>query len=815
MTVSPGLCLGLGAAGLVLTAVTWMEKPFPISIGFAAALLICALGGALPVRLAWLDPMPLALPVVGAMALAWGPSEAMAAGLVGGLSTGLAPRFGAPGRSRAASPIESWVAAACIAGTMALAGGLASRGIARILVAESGLPGLLAEAVKWPAVMALAVWSAWCVTRIALREGILGSWRSARALLGSIAVTAAVLALLVAFARWGEGIVLACLASAGTTSTLWALRLRRQDRRVTRSQHRARTSMALVETIALAIEAKDRTSERHLRRVRTYAVGVGRRLGMSGEELEELGYAALLHDIGKLVVSESILSKPSRLSSEEFQTVSEHTTVGAEILQAAPLPPAVAAAVRHHHERYDGSGYPDGLIGMEIPLAARILAAVDTFDALISDRTHRRRMPVREAIAYLQRNAGTRFDPRVVRVLTENHREFEQLVVEEEKDGADTPPPSSRPADDARTLKVNPPYQVVLDRIASSHMEIYSLYEISQSLGKSLDLEESFRLVTGKIRRLIHFSSCAVYILDTGSGVLKARFATGDGADPIMGLTFPLGHKTSGWAALQRQPARLSSGSLEAGQARWDLESIAQHPQIARLKSALVAPLVVAETILGVIALYDTVDQEYTSQEEHLLTLIAGHVGGAIRAGILYEQTKERTLTDPLTGLPNTRYMFITFDREAEQARLRGTSLTLMIMNIDDFKGINDDFGRHAGDRFLVGMAKAIRSELRTCDTCIRYAGDEFVALLPGLAKEEVGEVVARMTAAARAYCMEGRPGRSVRLSLSVGHATLPDDGEDIEKLMAAAEERMGNHRSWNRQEPTAPVPIVFPARPS
>src|SRR5262249_19497214 len=175
-----------------------------------------------------------------------------------------------------------------------------------------------------------------------------------------------------------------------------------------------------------------------------------------------------------------------------------------EILESTSLSAHVARMVRHHHERYDGSGYPDGLLGMEIPLGARILAAVDTFEALTSQRPHRQGLPPAQAASYLAKQSGVLFDPRVTEIIVEHHEEIERLVAAEE---------SARvvPADRASLgkAKVRRPLQMVLDRIASSHMEIYSLHEISQALGQTLSLDESCRLIAGKVERLIHYSSCA------------------------------------------------------------------------------------------------------------------------------------------------------------------------------------------------------------------------------------------------------------------------------------------------------------------
>ena len=153
-----------------------------------------------------------------------------------------------------------------------------------------------------------------------------------------------------------------------------------------------------IEALALAIDAKDHNTHEHLRRVRVYAIEIGKDLGLSENELEALRAAALLHDIGKLAVPEHIISKPGRLTPEEFEKMKIHPVVGAEILERVAFPYPVVPLVRAHHEKWDGSGYPDGLKGEEIPLGARILAAVDCLDALAADRQYRRAQPLDDAM---------------------------------------------------------------------------------------------------------------------------------------------------------------------------------------------------------------------------------------------------------------------------------------------------------------------------------------------------------------------------------------------------------------------------------
>ena len=201
--------------------------------------------------------------------------------------------------------------------------------------------------------------------------------------------------------------------------------LAQMERERTHMQAMNGLHLRTIEALALAIDAKDHTTHDHLQRVQLYAVEIGKDLGLSEQELDALTAAAVLHDIGKLAVPESIISKPGKLTRSEFEKMKIHPVVGAEILERVEFPYPVVPIVRSHHEKWDGSGYPYGLRGEEIPIGARILAVVDCLDALASDRQYRRALPLDEAMARVVSEAGTAFDPKVVNAFQARYQELE------------------------------------------------------------------------------------------------------------------------------------------------------------------------------------------------------------------------------------------------------------------------------------------------------------------------------------------------------------------------------------------------------
>jgi putative nucleotidyltransferase with HDIG domain len=349
-------------------------------------------------------------------------------------------------------------------------------------------------------------------------------------------------------------------------------------------------------------------------------VKIGKDLGLSDSELKALRAAALLHDIGKLAVPEHIISKPGQLSAMEFEKMKIHPAVGAEILEQVKFPYPVAPIVRAHHEKWDGTGYPLGLRGEEIPIGARILAAVDCLDALSSDRQYRRAMPPGDAMRYVAAEGGKSFDPQVVDVLVRRHGEFawiaqaqsqgklrrpQQIIVAtglERREELDKYP---------RRGGTNAPVDF-LSSIAAARQEAHNLFELMHDLGNSLSLDETLSVLALRLKRMCPYDCVAVYI--RRGDKLVPEYVSGENFQLFSSLEIPAGEGLSGWVAVNGEPIVNGNPSVE-------LSYLNDAGKFSTLNSALSVPLEGLDGVVGVLTLYHAGKDAFT--QDHLRILMA------------------------------------------------------------------------------------------------------------------------------------------------------------------------------------------------
>ena len=409
-----------------------------------------------------------------------------------------------------------------------------------------------------------------------------------------------------------------------------------------------------IETLALAIEAKDKTTRDHLERVEVYALGVAKEMGLSETQLEALRAAALLHDVGKLAVPEYIISKPGRLTPEEFEKMKIHTVVGAEIVEQMGFPYPVAPIVRSHHEKWNGLGYPDGLSGEAIPIGARILGAVDCLDALASDRQYRRALPLDEAMKFVQSEAGVSYDPAVVEVLTRCIGDLESAVkgvairkttlsLDMKIERGESP--SAGFEETAPTVFPNCDLMNLNRATVGADQQDVEFGALTRRIADCQDREAIFAALRQSLRCLAPYDAMVVYLC-RGDRLIPETL---DGEDYRLfaALEIPTGMGLSGWVAENRKPIVNGNPSVEPGY-------LNDSTKFSVLRSALAVPLQWEEQMVGVLSLYRRERDAFSAQHlgrlvslgaivARALILIPGEAGSELDSAPRIESSYDRS----------------------------------------------------------------------------------------------------------------------------------------------------------------------------
>jgi putative nucleotidyltransferase with HDIG domain len=387
-----------------------------------------------------------------------------------------------------------------------------------------------------------------------------------------------------------------------------------------------RVFLSTIEALALAIDAKDQVTHGHIRRVQRYTMALAKALGVTEEkQLDALKAAALLHDTGKLAVPEYILNKPGPLTPAEFERMKVHAAVGADILKSINFPYPVEPIVRHHHENWNGTGYPDGLAGQQIPLGARILSVVDCYDALTSDRPYRPRYSRQHAEQVLRERRGSWYDAWVVDAFIAIVDKLEREENEEQRVGGTSTTPLALPAQ--------------LEVITATTAEEREFNELRRELPLAPSLPAAAEVLFNHLRRVVPASTFALFVPDTEKNELVVAASQGIGSAAVEGLCIAMGDRISGWALAHKQAVLNSNAALELG-------------PIARtfatpLRYALAVPILNGPTnaASGVITAYAS--EPFDADHRRMLESAATLFGAAVQTPSSKETRKTPTAQAP------------------------------------------------------------------------------------------------------------------------------------------------------------------------
>jgi putative nucleotidyltransferase with HDIG domain len=399
--------------------------------------------------------------------------------------------------------------------------------------------------------------------------------------------------------------------------------------------HHARLNglyLSTIETLATAIDAKDDVTSGHIRRVQRAAVALAREIGLTDPKvMQAIEAAALLHDTGKIAVPEHILNKPGPLTPAEFEKMKLHAPIGAEILSAIDFPYPVVPIVRHHHENWDGTGYPDGLKGEDIPIGARILSVVDCFDALTSDRPYRQRMTDEAALAIVVARRGKMYDPTIVDTFVRTYKAImppAETVVH----------PAARAVGTARTVGPQDSETAELAaREAPVVEQITAFTSLSRAMNGEAGLSDLGSLIWLLVRDVVPCTGLALFLPDERIDAMVARFTAGTQANAFRHVRYGMSRGVVGWTAVNRR--LIVNGDPVSGAEGLDMSVPTQ--------SVCTLPLVDEGRLIAVLALFTAPSAPFAEQQAHLLEVLAPRLAATVAS-----VNKRHIATDPVESLP-------------------------------------------------------------------------------------------------------------------------------------------------------------------
>lgn len=584
-----------------------------------------------------------------------------------------------------------------------------------------------------------------------------------------------------------------------------------------------------IEGLAMAIEAKDHNTHDHLVRVRIYVSEIGRTLKLNELEMQALLTAAFLHDIGKLAVPEHIINKPGKLTQEEFEKVKIHPIVGAEILERVRFPYPVVPIVRSHHEAWDGSGYPDGLKGEDIPIGARILTVVDCFDALASDRPYRKAMPIEQAMALVKSKAGIQFDPAIVGILEQRYVEWEEqartpagelaplntaIFVErgeapgagfqrEHGDrGGDVPDERGDEGAGARQNSRTP--DEVVRAIAEASHEAQTLFELSEMADGALNAHETSAMLSLRLRRLVAFEALAVY-RKQGDALVPA-YLDGFGASCFSDAAMPLGEGLSGWVAQAGRPILNGNPKVETNYrpARDGSKT---------LSAALSVPLFdVSGEIFGALTIYGERADCFSRDAMRILQAMEPKFALALQNALRRQDARDERKVQAATQPPNARQVFLSMEAELNRAQEAGGKCAVIVCDVHALAEGHESPGHAAGDLLPRAIADGLRRVCGPLDLVGRVGGEEFVLLLSGVDAQSCAARLEAIEQAVRKACRELKPG--VNVPVRLGAAFFPNEGQRPEELLGLAGRRMHLKKRMAREAAEGSPERNLAARP-
>jgi diguanylate cyclase (GGDEF)-like protein len=434
------------------------------------------------------------------------------------------------------------------------------------------------------------------------------------------------------------------------------------------------------------------------------------------------------------------------------------------------------------------------LKGEDIPLTARILSIADAYDALRGARPFREAVSREEARKFLVSGAGTQFDSKLVDIFLRNLKKFE-AEIEASCLFCDFEDEEVEISGSSEAATGNFEEEEFVTQIKQANREVFALYELARVFSSALNLQETLSLFVQKISELVPFDTCVVYLSDKSEEGAVAVYPEGKNAIHLKNRRVKPGEGATGYVLKNWEPVFNINPALDF--------SFYQMDFIQDYKAMVSLPLITEERLIGAVSLYSCELENYEDEHMRLLETVSKIASDAISKSLYHAETESRALTDPMTGLPNARSLQLQFETEAARAARNGTEFQVLMLDLDGFKAVNDTFGHKAGDMLLKELSKVMRAQLRDYDFIARYAGDEFVAIIPETSEEDIRELCERIEKAVYDFELPVG-GRVAKVGVSLGAASYPKAGDTLDQVIIAADKAMYSVKASHKQKQNA-----------
>ena len=557
--------------------------------------------------------------------------------------------------------------------------------------------------------------------------------------------------------------------------------LEEKNRHVTEMEQ---LNLTLAEALAMTAEAKDRSTSRgHIRRVRILVMRLAHAMGVTNpQELKAIEFAGLLHDYGKTEIPDHLLNKPGKLTEGEYEVMKTHASAGADMVARIGFKFPVVPVIRHHHEHWDGSGYPGKLQGEAIPLGARLLSVVDCYDALRDHRPYRRALSHDQAMAILRERGGTMYDPAVVNA-------FESLESElrnrswTDSDAALPVALLPGPSDAMPNPLTDTVLPLPIELRLSATSTLVQLHDQLSLLDPQAGVETTCGMVAQHLLRLAPAGLIVFYRRDDAADELAAAYASGFGEALVRPVRMPLGHKVSGWVAVNGRSVINADSTLDFDDL---LESVEP-----RFRSLLSIPLPLLDRTIGVVTLYAFQKHAFREEQREAIDLVRHAVGQAFWRAIQHDRSRAASASPVGVPGPATRRALdalLAMDHQPATGHSR--SVGVLCVQTD------------GGASVMADATMAVTKAVRVADLIFAPTDDSLVVLMRD-SDPDAGRIVTQRIAEA---LPAGLPPQSPDPpALRIGYACSPHDGDSIRQLLDSAWQRLSSCRP-------APAPIEHAA---